>query len=70
MQHVLRVSNSPNYVISDARVEGELFHITLPIKFGYRYEAKKFDDYEAAFDIAAAIMEQKKDLSLEIEELV
>jgi hypothetical protein len=62
MQHILRVPNTSNYVISDDAV------ITRTLRFGYRYEATRFEDYEVAFGVADEVMSSKK-VQIEIEEV-
>ena len=59
VQHILKVQNSQNYVVTAVPV----------VKFGYRYEAARFEDYEAAFDVASEVQDRKK-VEIEIEELV
>lgn len=59
MACILRVPNTSNYVADAATM-----------KFGYRYEAKHYDDYEKAFEVAVEVMDRKKNVQIEIEEVL
>jgi hypothetical protein len=59
MKHILKLENQGKYIV--------ISHCGF-ISYGGRFEAKRFDNWEVAFNEADAIMKLRK-ISLEIEEV-